>query len=482
VTGKRVRVRQAVVAAITVGLIGMGVAVRPDRAIRVGSAVVSQALCSAIFVSGLSPDSVYATTLRPMGHLDLLDLALRYRVDTVAGTVSTSVAGLFRSRALHRPGAGCVLLHGSPPPPVRVQPFPLDSAASAAAVETRNDRIRAVLDRAFSRPDLATTAVVVLHGDSIIAERYAPGYGTVTRLPGWSLTKSVINALVSILVREGRLDVHQPAPVRAWNREGDPRHAITVDHLLRMTSGLALRETNSGFDPVSRMLFLERDMAAFAERALLEAPPGSEWHYSTGNTVILGRVIRDAVGGSADDVARFAREALFAPVGMRTALLEFDATGVPIAMYASARDWARFGRLFATDGVVGAQRILPEGWVTYSTTPTLQSGYGAGWWLAGPLWRPDWQLPSDAFYAAGHLHQKVLVIPSAGIVIARFGTTHAPDDGLGVLAQEVLGALHLHSIAISTPSPIGVPLRWQVALRSPEPRGRVAGCGRVRPN
>jgi CubicO group peptidase (beta-lactamase class C family) len=296
----------------------------------------------------------------------------------------------------------------------------------------------------------------VLHGDSIIAERYAPGYGTMTRLQGWSLKKSVINALVGILVREGRLDVRQRAPVRAWSRSGDPRRAITVDDLLRMTSGLALRETNSGFDPVSQMLFLERDMSAFAEDAHLEAAPGSEWHYSTGNTVILGRIIRDAVGGSADDVARFAREALFGPVGMRTAVLEFDATGVPIAVYASARNWARFGRLFATDGVVGGQRILPEGWVTYSTTPTLQSGYGAGWWLGGPLWRPDWGLPSDAFYAAGHLHQKVLVIPSAGIVIARFGTTHAPDDGLGVVAQEVLGALHPHSIASSTPKAVSV--------------------------
>ncbi|HEY3287271.1 MAG TPA: serine hydrolase [Gemmatimonadaceae bacterium] len=391
-----------------------------------------------------------------MGHLDLLDPVLRYRVDTVTGTVSTSVAGLFRSRAVHRFGAGCVLLHGNPPPSLRIQPLPPDSADSAAVVETPNDRVRAVLDRAFSRPELATTAVVVLHGDSIIAERYASGYGTMTRLQGWSLKKSVINAVVGILVREGRLDVHQRAPVRAWSRSGDPRRAITVDDLLRMTSGLALRETNSGFDPVSRMLYLERDMAAFAELAHLEAPPGSEWHYSTGNTVILGRIIRDAVGGSADDVARFARAALFAPVGMRTAVLEFDATGVPIAMYASARDWARFGRLFATDGVVGVQRILPEGWVTYSTTPTLQSGYGAGWWLGGPSWRPDWRLPSDAFYAAGHLHQKVLVIPSAGIVIARFGTTHAPDDGLGVVAQEVLGALHPHSIASSTPKAVGV--------------------------
>jgi hypothetical protein len=208
-----------------------------------------------------------------------------------------------------------------------------------------------------------------------------------------------------------------------------------------MTSGLALRETNSGFDPVSRMLFLERDQAAFAERARLDATPGTQWQYSTGNTVLLGRIIRDAVGGDAEAVVRFARDELFAPLGMSTALLEYDATGVPIAMYASARDWARFGQLFASDGVVRGRRILPAHWVVYSTTPTLGLGYGAGWWLGGPRWRPDWQLPADAYYAAGHLHQKILVIPSAQLVIARFGVTHAADDGLGTIATEVLAAL-----------------------------------------
>jgi CubicO group peptidase (beta-lactamase class C family) len=182
-------------------------------------------------------------------------------------------------------------------------------------------------------------------------------------------------------------------------------------------------------------------MAAFAERATLEALPGRQWRYSTGNTAILARIIRDAVGGRAEDVARFAREALFDPLGMSTALIEFDGTGAPTAMYASARDWARFGGLFASDGTVNGRRILPEGWVTYSTSATLQNGYGAGWWLGGPTWRPDWRLPADAFYAAGHLHQKVLVIPSARLVIARFGVTHAGDDGFGVLAEEVLAAI-----------------------------------------
>ena len=105
----------------------------------------------------------------------------------------------------------------------------------------------------------------MLHDGRVVAERYARGYGIDTPLLGWSLTKSVTNALVGILVRQGRLALVVPAPVAAWRNPSDPRHAITIEQLMRMTSGLALDETNSGFDPSSRMLFTQPDMAAFAE-------------------------------------------------------------------------------------------------------------------------------------------------------------------------------------------------------------------------
>ena len=223
----------------------------------------------------------------------------------------------------------------------------------------------------------------MLHDGRVVAERYAPGYGIDTPLLGWSMTKSVINALVGILVRQGRLSVAGPAPVPAWRDPSDPRHAITVEQLMRMTSGLALDETNTGFDPSSRMLSTEPDMAGFAESASLQAPPGTRYHYSSPSTLILSRIVRDAVGGRAEDVRRFAARELFAPLGMRGVTLEFDAAGTPVGssyMYATARDWARFGLLYANDGVAGGRRILPEGWVGYSASPTPGSrdGYGAG--------------------------------------------------------------------------------------------------------
>ncbi len=378
-----------------------------------------------------------------MGGMRFIDWAVRYHIDPRQREVIASVFGIFRSRAVYREGYGCVIVHGPIPVShiVELRHNVLPSGPPMI-VEPLDDRLKAAFDRIFARRDLGTKAIVVMHDGRIIAERYATGYGPDTPLRGWSVAKSVMNALIGILVREGRLRVNEPAPVPAWQEPGDPRRAITIDHLLRMTSGLAIDETGSGFDPVSRMLMVERDMAGFAEESRLEAVPGTRWRYTSGNTLILCRIIRDSVGGTAEDVVRFAQQELFEPLAIRSVMLEFDATGTPNdSVYASARDWARFGQLYLDDGVVDGRRILAKGWVDYSTTPTLRSGYGAGFWLGGASWRPDWRVPSDAFYASGHLHQKILIVPSRRLVIARFGVTHARDDAFGYLAEEVIGAL-----------------------------------------
>ncbi len=276
-----------------------------------------------------------------------------------------------------------------------------------------------------------TKAVVVVHDGHVVAERYARGYGLDTPMLSWSMNKSVVNALVGILVRQGRLAVGAPAPVPAWRDPSDPRHAITVEQLMRMTSGLALDETNSGFDPASRMLFTEPDMAGFAQSAALAAPPGTRYHYSSPSTLILSRVIRDAVGGRAEDVRRFAERELFAPLGMRGVTLEFDATGTQVGstyMYATARDWARFGLLYANDGVANGRRILPEGWVAYSASPTPGSrdGYAAGFFTNrgesefGRL-RVRGGMPADSFFASGTQGQRIVVAPVRRLVVVRLG-------------------------------------------------------------
>jgi CubicO group peptidase (beta-lactamase class C family) len=436
------------------------------REARIGTGFISYTLCAGVFVSRLDPVEVYAETIKPVLPSSVPDWIIHRDIDVAARQVRTTVVGLAEARAIHRDGMGCLVVHGAEPAETGV-PGDLQPARSLLAeiagpevVEPSDERLRTALDRAFAEPSDApsrrTKAVVVVHAGRVIAERYARSYGVETPVPGYSDTKSVISALIGILVRDGRLSVTDPAPVPGWRGAGDPRGAITIDHLLRMTSGLAWDEVLTGSTVASdtRMSFVERDMAAFAERAPLETAPGATWMYNSGNTMILSRIIRDAVGGGARDVLRFAHRELFGPLGMRNVTLPLDATGTPVgsrAMLASARDWARFGMLYLNDGVVGGRRILPEGWVQYSSAPTpgARLGYGAGFWtnfdlVPGAARRRGWGMPADSFYASGWLGQIIVMVPSEQLVAARFGVSHNPladHDGVLRLVADVLAAI-----------------------------------------
>lgn len=436
------------------------------RAASIATGFVSHALCSETFISHQDPDVVFDEMLRPIGAIATLQSAIAYRVDREAREVTASLGGVVAtSRAVYRGPLGCILLRGDArvaPGPSPVDDRDSGSAAGASDADTvaaADPALQAAVDRAFAEPATPpyrrTKAVVVLHDGRIVAERYAPGVDATTPLLGFSVTKTVINAFVGILLREGRLSLTDPAPVPEWASPGDPRHAITVDQLLRMTSGLALDETHSAGDPTSRILFFERDMGHAAADAKTVAAPGTRWFYSSGGILILSRIIRDAVGGDARSVRAFADRELFQPLGMRRVTLEFDATGTPVGstfMLATARDWARFGALYANDGVAGSQRILPEGWVARSATPTLDTGYGAGLWTNQASGRipgrnSPWSLPGlppDAFSARGLLGQFIVIVPSRRLVVVRFGVSHRPGgdiEGVGRLVADVIAAL-----------------------------------------
>jgi CubicO group peptidase (beta-lactamase class C family) len=410
-------------------------------ALQVASGLVSHTLCSAAFVCGQDPDQVFRESMRPRRGMGLIAWALRYRVDYARREVRASVAGCFASRAIYRDGLGCTLVWGEPPsaPALDLPPAPPAVSRSALLPAAQPPRLRQALDDAFVEPEQPpyrhTKAAVVWHDGRLLVERYAVGYGADTPLLGYSVTKSVFSALAGILVREGRLALAEPAPIAEWAAPNDPRRAITVEQLLRMSSGLDFIETDSGFDPVTRMLFCERDMAGYAATLPLLASPGTRWGYSSCSTVLLARILRDRLGGRAEDVVRFAARELFEPLGMQRVTLEFDATGTPVGstyMYAPARDWARFGQLYLDDGMAGTRRILPEGWVRYCTSPTLDSGYGAGFWLCGvPGNMPEgipWGLPGvppDTFLGRGFLGQYLVIVPSRRLVVARFGWANA---------------------------------------------------------
>ncbi len=328
-------------------------------------------------------------------------------------------------------------------------PFPTVEweEATPAAPDVDAPRLAAALAAAFAEPDpdrpRRTRAVIVVRGGRIVAERYVQGFGRGTPLLGWSMTKSVTNALCGILVGQGKLDVHARAEVPEWRDATDPRRAITLDQLLHASSGLRWSETYeaSPFESdVIAMLYGagHRDMAAFAAAKPLDHAPGTRWSYSSGTTLIVSGIVRRAVGGTLDDYHAFPRRALFERIGMESAVIEPDASGTFVGSsysYATARDWARFGLLYLRDGVWDGARLLPEGWVDYSRTPAPAAPhgeYGAHFWLnAGVpergVPRPDPRAPADLFYASGHEGQLVAIVPSRDLVIVRLGLT--PDDG-----------------------------------------------------
>jgi CubicO group peptidase (beta-lactamase class C family) len=442
-------------------------AARARNVPKVATGFVANILCSESFISGIDPEKTFAETTDAMPGAHLLTWAMEFQVDRVRKDVTVTLFGLGRSHAVYRNGAGCYLDHGGAAaeivvPPADRAPSLLPDFAGPAPVEPASPQLAAALDRAFAEPAQPpfrhTRAIIVMKDGHIIAERYADGFGVDTPLLGFSVTKSVTSALTGILVRQGKLALDKPAPVAAWRDRNDPRHAITVDQLLRHTAGLGLGSSlhaslGSAFEPVNQMKFEEPDMAAYAESIALATPPGTAWSYHDGNYLILSQLIRNAVGGRPSDYLRFAQDELFASLGMRHVTIEFDASGTPEGsgqMLASARDWARFAQLYLDDGVVGGKRILPEGWVTYSASPTPDAfvGYGAGFWTnlgdsrgANYRLREGW--PRDAFFAKGTIGQYVIIIPSQHLVIARFGrTVNFPldADGVSQLVRDVIAS------------------------------------------
>ncbi|MDE5460725.1 serine hydrolase [Bradyrhizobium sp. CSS354] len=462
------RRRKIVLLTTTVVFAGLALgAVRAHDVPKVATGFIADVLCSETFVSGLDVRRNLSETADAMPGAGLLTWAMEYQVDRARKDVTVTLFGIGRSHAVYREGLGCTLEHGTDIADVRLppddrQPALLPEIAGPAVVSPQSPKLSAALDRGFAEPTSPpfrrTRAIVVMKSGRIIAERYADGIGPETPLLGFSMTKSVISALTGILVRQGRLKLDEPAPVAAWTNPDDPRHAISVDQLLRHTAGLALGSSlqaslGSAFEPVNRMKFIEGDMVTYAASMPLATAPGTVWNYHDGNTIMLARLIRNAVGGNPADALAFARRELFAPLGMRHVTLQLDGAGTikgSSEMLASARDWARFGQLYLNDGVVGGRRILPEGWVNYSAsaTPGAWVGIGAGFWTNqgdsfGATFRVKHGWPRDAFFAKGTIGQYTIVIPSERLVIVRLGRSpNAPPEADGVfdLVRDVVAA------------------------------------------
>lgn len=411
------------------------------RGAPIATGFAAKMLCSSMFISGRAQQDVLDNELQ-----SIVDMGVTVSSNSQNRSATASILGGLERTAVFRDGLGCTLAIEKDMAQLHAEANDIDTEIKAALAirpakplpesspsdSNQLKAMNAALDKAFANTDSTgprnTRGVVVLQQGKIIAERYAAGFTAATPQLGWSMTKSVNSALIGILVKQGKLDKDALAPVPEWRDAADPRNAITLDQLLRMSSGLEFEEVYES-DPasdVNTMLFASSEAAVVAANKPLAATPDTLWSYSSGTSNILSRIVRQAVGEQGDYWS-FPHRELFSRIGTGQIYIEPDPAGTFVAssfMYASARDWARLGLLYLNDGVWEGQRILPEGWVDYSRTATPLEPvgrYGAQFWLnkGEQQWVPG--LPEDLFAMSGHNGQFVFIIPSYDLVVVRLG-------------------------------------------------------------
>lgn len=413
-----------------------------------GSAYAAKILASGVFVAGRSPESMLSQEL---GFIP----RIKYRVNDEEQTLTAWTAPGTEVTAVYREGLGVALALDGDVEALKKQARPglipdlqgLQSAAwpmgdgpserprPAGINETALD---SAVERMFEEPNSwykrRTRAVVVVLDGEIIAERYGDGFHSRQKFPAWSISKSIQHALFGIAVRDKKLAITDLAQVSEWKGAEDRRSGITIDMLLRMSSGLKYNEFD--FLPpadLTTMLYLRPSAADYAVHAPLAHAPDTYWAYSSATANILSRLLRQAYGD--DHYYRLPYRELFGKIGMRDTVVEADSAGTLVYssyIFATARDLARFGLLYAQDGVWLGERILPEGWTTYARacTPAAPDGeYGAQWWLPSGSERAraaarGTPLPEDTFFGEGFEGQKLFVIPSRKLVIVRLGLAY----------------------------------------------------------
>lgn len=330
---------------------------------------------------------------------------------------------------------------------------PLPEAFDSAALTKLLDAV----DR--DDPDLGQTrAVVIVWNGRLVAERYAKDFTAGTRLISWSVAKSITQALVGVAVGERLVDIDQPLGYSGW-LPGDPHAAISWRQWLNMVDGENYHEIgvkNPAENDASRMLFGEGRMnvAAYAAALPIIHPPGTVWNYNTAGIILVDEALGRAIAPDAADprlrreaMAKFMKEKLFSLIGMNSAVAEYDSTGTfagGALVYATARDFAKFGYLYLRDGVWEDRRILPAGWVDFARSKTPADNcdvYGAGWWRIAsegegkPYRNPIPDGPKDVFMARGYDGQLIAVVPSKDLVLVRLGRFHDPDRGSSALGR-----------------------------------------------
>jgi CubicO group peptidase (beta-lactamase class C family) len=409
----------------------------PPELIRVASGYSAKIVCSNVFIAGRDADQVLEIDVQAPGHPILKFISID--VDRDAKTVSAGLLGLFgKGLSVARDGYGCTNVPDGDL--TAVTPMPAAAPAATASdglwpegktVEPSQDpQLTAALDDPdLGGPDMR--AVVVVQNGRIVGERYGEGFSSDTPLLGWSMTKSVNAMIIGALIKEGKLSLDQSKLLPEWT---DSRGDIKLSDLMAMSSGLDFNESYGDVSDVTRMLYLEDDMAGFAAAKPQTSKPGEMFNYSSGTSLILSRIWQNAAG---EEALSYPRKALFDLIGATSAVIEPDEHGTFVGSsytYATARDWARLGLLMLRKGVWDGNEVLPAGFADWmdEEAPASQGAYGKGQvWLHGPEGDtpagqdPDvgFDLPDDTFWFEGHDGQSVAVIPSKDLVVVRMGLT-----------------------------------------------------------
>jgi len=431
------------------------------------AAIAAHHICSGLWVVGRSykrtPEEVVAQDIAPFKFFGW-EPDFEYKVDHQRRMVTVTAPGAPPRTAKYNDDQGTTIL---PPgekdvyykpvpvprglPDAATQPWPNGDVGATEPIPDGVDAeaVAAALDWAMEQKKQNTRAFVVAYRGKIIGERYAPGWTKDTPQIGWSQGKSITAALVGVLVQRGLLKLDQPAPVKEWQADGDPRRQILVRDLLRMSSGLDFINLGLGGPPAfttknehMRVYFDSLNVFEHAVNQPLEIPPNTQCRYRNSDPLTLGKIIRDTVEAQGEEYLTFPQRALFDRIGARNYVLETDAWGNFILSgydYGSARDWVRFGLLHLWDGVWQGERILPEGWTEFISTPAPADPtekYGGLFWLNRPSTMD--QVPKDAYWSAGFMGQVTLVIPSRDLVVVRMGPS---PGGFYPYLNEVVGRI-----------------------------------------
>jgi CubicO group peptidase (beta-lactamase class C family) len=374
--------------------------------------------------------------------ISLIDLA-KNSINDAENFATASVYGLKTRQAIYREGLGATLINNDfdvskpylIPKRTKIKnnlPFPYGDLEPKDTVFSNIDyvKLQKAVDNAFDKNDQKnkrSRSVLVIYKDKIIAEKYDKNFNKNNRILGWSMTKSITQAMFGVLQKQKKIDIFKPAPVAEW--QNDDRKNITINDLLHMNSGLEWEEDYTKICDATQMLFQATDMSRTQMLKSAKFKPNTHWNYSSGTTNLLSGILRQQFE-SHQEYLDFWYAELIDKIGMHSMVIETDMAGNYVGSsygWATTRDWSKFGLLYLHNGNWNGTQILDKSWVDYTRKPTNDSKgiYGAHFWLNAGGRYPD--APRDLFSCNGFQGQVVFIIPSCDLVIIRMGLKEQKD-------------------------------------------------------